>query len=61
MLSQAGHDAYHLSAVAPTVLIFSPCIDGISHNEAEDVEYESTITAVNVLLQAVLSRADRTS
>ncbi|MEM0990443.1 MAG: Zn-dependent hydrolase [Pseudomonadota bacterium] len=59
MLSQAGHDAYHLSAVTPTVLLFSPCIDGISHNEAEDVEYAPTITAVNVLLQAALARADR--
>jgi len=59
MLSQAGHDAYHLSAVTPTVLVFSPCIDGISHNEAEDVEYEPTITAIDVLLNAVLTRANR--
>ncbi|MEM1313549.1 MAG: Zn-dependent hydrolase [Pseudomonadota bacterium] len=57
MLSQAGHDAYHLCKVAPTALLFSPCIDGISHNEAEDVDYEPTIAAVNVLLHAVLERA----
>lgn len=57
--SQAGHDAYHLCAVAPSVLIFSPCIDGISHNEAEDVEYEPTVAAVDILCSAVLARANR--
>ncbi|MEM6441048.1 MAG: M20/M25/M40 family metallo-hydrolase, partial [Pseudomonadota bacterium] len=58
MLSQAGHDAYHMTKVTPTALLFSPCIDGISHNEAEDVDYEPTLAAVNVLLQAVLARAE---
>jgi N-carbamoyl-L-amino-acid hydrolase len=59
MLSQAGHDAYYLSRVAPTAILFSPCVDGITHNEAEDVPREETIAAVNVLLDAVLARANR--
>lgn len=59
MKSQAGHDAYCLSRVAPTALLFSPCIDGISHNEAEDVPRGPTLDAANVLLHAVLARADR--
>lgn len=59
LLSQAGHDAYHMCGVTPTVLVFSPCVDGISHNESEDVEYEPTIQAVDVLCQAVLARAMR--
>jgi N-carbamoyl-L-amino-acid hydrolase len=58
MFSQAGHDAYYVSRVAPTALIFSPCIDGITHNEGENVKREPTFAAVNVLLHAVLKRAE---
>ncbi len=59
MLSIAGHDAYYISRIAPTALVFSPCIGGITHNEAEDIPWEPTVEAVNVLLDAVLARADR--
>lgn len=59
ILSQAGHDAYNLSRIAPTALIFSPCHDGISHNEAEHIEPDTTHPSVNVLLHAVLARANR--
>ena len=57
--SQAGHDAYCVADVAPAILLFSPCIDGITHNEAEDIVPEDTWPSVNVLLHAVLRRADR--
>jgi beta-ureidopropionase / N-carbamoyl-L-amino-acid hydrolase len=57
--SQAGHDAYSISCVAPAAMIFCPCVDGISHNEAEKIIQEQTWPAVNVLLHAVLARADR--
>ena len=59
MLSIAGHDAYYMSRIAPTALVFSPCVGGITHNEAEDIPREATIDAVNVLLDAVIARADR--
>ena len=59
MRSIAGHDAYYISRIAPTALVFSPCVDGITHNEAEDIPFEQTIEAVNVLFDAVLARADR--
>lgn len=59
MLSQAGHDAYRVSALSPTVILFTPCKDGISHNEAEDIAAETTAPGVNVLLNAVLERATR--
>ncbi len=55
--TQAGHDAYHLTKVCPTALIFTPCKGGISHNEAEDIDLASTVPGVNVLLHAVLARA----
>ncbi len=57
--SIAGHDAYYISRIAPTALVFSPCVDGITHNEAEDIRFEPTVEAVNVLFDAVVARADR--
>ncbi len=57
--SQAGHDAYCISYTMPAAMIFCPCVDGISHNEAENIIPEQTWPSVNVLLQAVLARAER--
>jgi len=57
--SQAGHDAYHMAKVCPTVMIFTPCKGGITHNEREDIDLAMTVPGVNVLLHAVLARADR--
>jgi N-carbamoyl-L-amino-acid hydrolase len=59
ILSQAGHDAYYISTVAPTAMIFTPCRDGISHNESEHAELASTAPGVDVLLHAAVARADR--
>lgn len=57
--SQAGHDAYHIARVAPTAMIFSPCKDGITHNNKEHADLERTVPAVNVLANVVLERANR--
>ena len=35
IVSGAGHDACYLAQVAPTAMIFVPCIGGISHNEID--------------------------
>ena len=59
LLSQAGHDAYNMSHVCPTVLLFSPCDDGITHNEHEATRLEDQVPALNVLLNAVVARATR--
>lgn len=59
MQSQAGHDAYNMTHVCPTALMFCPCADGITHNEAESVAPEDAFPSVNVLLHAVLARANR--
>jgi N-carbamoyl-L-amino-acid hydrolase len=59
MLSQAGHDAYNLARVAPTCLIFTPCRDGVSHNESEYIEPSYTLPGINVLLHAIIERANR--
>ena len=39
--------------------LFTPCKDGITHNEAEHIELAYTLPGVNVLLNAVVARADR--
>jgi N-carbamoyl-L-amino-acid hydrolase len=54
MISGAGHDAAYVSRVAPTAMIFVPCKDGISHNEAEFSSKEQCAAGAQVLLQAVL-------
>ncbi len=59
MPSQAGHDAYYISRIAPTAMIFCPCERGITHNEAENCTLEQVVPAANVLLHAALARANR--
>ncbi len=57
IISGAGHDACNIAAVAPTSMIFIPCIDGISHNEVEDAKPEWITAGGQVLLGAVLEMA----
>jgi beta-ureidopropionase / N-carbamoyl-L-amino-acid hydrolase len=54
IISRAGHDAAFVSRVAPTAMIFVPCKDGISHNEAEYSSKQQCAAGAQVLLQAVL-------
>jgi N-carbamoyl-L-amino-acid hydrolase len=58
IVSAAGHDACYMARVAPTSMIFVPCIDGISHNEVEDVKPEWITAGGDVLLRAVVSKAN---
>lgn len=55
--SAAGHDAVYMARVAPTAMVFTPCIGGISHNEAEDMTKEWAAAGGSVLLHAALDRA----
>ena len=54
MISGAGHDAAYVARVAPAAMIFVPCKDGISHNEAEYSSKAQCAAGAQVLLQAVL-------
>lgn len=56
--SGAGHDAVYMARVCPAAMIFTPCVDGISHNEAEDMMPEWATAGTNVLVQAVLEKAE---
>jgi N-carbamoyl-L-amino-acid hydrolase len=58
IVSGAGHDACYIAKVAPSAMIFTPCVDGISHNEAEDIKQEWATAGANVLMQAVLEKAE---
>src|SRR5579863_2167297 len=58
IVSGAGHDACYLSRVAPTSMIFTPCVDGVSHNESEDIKQEWATAGANVLMQAALEKAE---
>jgi N-carbamoyl-L-amino-acid hydrolase len=58
IISGAGHDSVYLSRVAPTGMIFVPCKDGISHNEIEDAKREDLAAGCDVLLRAVIERAN---
>jgi beta-ureidopropionase / N-carbamoyl-L-amino-acid hydrolase len=55
MASGAGHDAAYIARVAPTTMIFVPCLGGISHNEAESTTFEECGAGAQVLLNAVLA------
>ncbi len=52
-----GHDAVHLARRVPSVLIFTPCHGGISHNEAESMTPEWAEAGLLVLADAALATA----
>jgi N-carbamoyl-L-amino-acid hydrolase len=58
IVSGAGHDACWINRVAPTVMIMCPCVDGLSHNEAEEITPEWASAGADVLLHAVLDAAE---
>jgi N-carbamoyl-L-amino-acid hydrolase len=55
ILSAAGHDARYLHTVCPTGMIFVPCKDGISHNEAESATASDLADGARVLAEALLA------
>jgi N-carbamoyl-L-amino-acid hydrolase len=57
IVSGAGHDAVYMAKVAPTGMIFVPCENGISHNEVENADPKDLEAGGNVLLHAMLERA----
>ena len=55
--SGAGHDAVYMARVCPAAMVFTPCVGGISHNEAEDMKPAWATAGCNVLVHAVLEKA----
>jgi N-carbamoyl-L-amino-acid hydrolase len=57
IVSGAGHDACWINDLYPTAMIMCPCVDGLSHNEAEEISSEWAAAGTDVLLHAVLETA----
>ena len=58
IVSGAGHDACWINRVAPTAMVMCPCVDGLSHNEAEEITKDWAAAGANVLLHAVVETAE---
>jgi N-carbamoyl-L-amino-acid hydrolase len=58
IVSGAGHDACWINKIAPTAMIMCPCVDGLSHNEAEEISKEWAGAGADVLFHAVLETAE---
>jgi N-carbamoyl-L-amino-acid hydrolase len=57
MPTAIGHDAVYVARKLPTAMIFVPCHDGISHNEAESITQAWAAAGCQVLADAVLATA----
>jgi len=58
IVSGAGHDACWINRVAPTAMVMCPCVDGLSHNEDEDITQAWATAGANVLFHAVVETAE---
>jgi N-carbamoyl-L-amino-acid hydrolase len=57
--SGASHDANYMARVCPTGMIFVPCENGVSHNEAENAKPADLAAGARVLTAALLELANR--
>ena len=58
LISGAGHDACWINRLAPTAMVMCPCVDGLSHNEAEEITKDWAMAGADVLLHAVVETAE---
>ena len=58
IVSGAGHDACWINRVAPTAMVMCPCVDGLSHNEAEEITRDWARAGADVLFHAVVETAE---
>lgn len=59
LLSGAAHDARNMSKLCPTGMVFVPCKDGISHNEAESATPADLAAGARVIAQTVAEMASQ--
>ena len=53
--SGAGHDAMNLTKIASSVgMLFIPCVDGISHNTKEAINFKDAVAATKILTNALI-------
>jgi len=58
MVSGAFHDALFVNRIAPSAMIFVPCRDGLSHNEAEYTAPEHVVSGARLLLRSTIGLAN---
>ena len=58
IVSGAGHDACWINRSAPTSMVMCPCVDGLSHNEAEEISPVWATAGADVLFHAVVETAE---
>lgn len=58
LISGAGHDACWINRVAPTSMVMCPCVDGLSHNEDEEISPAWATAGTDVLFHAVVETAE---
>ena len=57
--SGAGHDAMNLTKLASSVgMLFIPCVDGISHNTKEAINFKDAVAATKILTNALIRLAN---
>ncbi len=58
IVSGAGHDACWINKLYPTAMVMCPCVDGLSHNEAEEITKDWARAGADVLFHAVVEKAE---
>ncbi|MEO0636900.1 MAG: Zn-dependent hydrolase [Pseudomonadota bacterium] len=58
IISGAGHDACWINRLYPTAMVMCPCVDGLSHNEAEEISLDWARAGADVLFHAVVETAE---
>ena len=53
ILTVAGHDSINMKEIVPTVMLFVPSVEGISHNEREYTLDENMLAGLDVLTDVV--------
>lgn len=53
ILTMAGHDSVNLKDIVPTVMLFVPSVDGISHSEKELTRDSDLVDGVTMLTETV--------
>lgn len=53
MPSGAGHDAVYMAKLAPTGMLFIPCLDGRSHCPEESITLEQAVNGCRVLAETL--------
>ncbi|WP_395405799.1 M20 family metallo-hydrolase (plasmid) [Arthrobacter sp. UC242_113] len=53
VMTLAGHDSTNMKDIVPTLMLFVPSVDGISHNEREYTKDEDLVAGVDMLTEVV--------